>query len=275
MSLEATLATWELSKKQVSSHEKYLLLSLARRAGEDHTCWPSVQRMCDDTGLDRKTVISLRQDLIDKKIIKYTGEMKGRSGQIKVMQLPYVYEWEQKRNSPRLNDKDDFYVVTSPKNGTGKKLNSPKNGTGTSPKNGTGTSPKNGTLNIKGEKNKGKERARASRVFAPSGSYCPGTADLLLSDEACDAANKKNMDIERLAFSFMAYAKSAGWIRSDWKAAFFKWVIDEKVTTSSNVFGFRRQEQGQQHVHQPKYRDFTQERLDREAAEERRTQQMK
>jgi DNA-binding transcriptional MocR family regulator len=163
MSLEATLATWELPKKQVSSHEKYLLLSLARRAGEDHTCWPSIRRMCEDTGLDRKTVISIRQSLEHKGLIKYTGEMKGRSGQVPVMQLPYVYDWEKKRNSPRLHDQEDLHALTSPKSGTGKTSTSPKTGTGTSTENGTGTSPKNGTLNIKGEYKRGNKSSYASR----------------------------------------------------------------------------------------------------------------
>lgn len=155
MSLEATLATWELTKKQVSSQEKLFLLSLARRAGEDHTSWPSIQRMVEDTSQDRKTIVSIRQALIDRGYLVYTGEMKGRSKQIPVMRLQYVDAWEQKRNSPRLSDTDDLRVPTSPKNGTGKTSNSTENGMGTSPKNGTGTSTENGTLNIKGEYKRG------------------------------------------------------------------------------------------------------------------------
>jgi hypothetical protein len=146
MSMEATLATWELTKKQVNPREKFLLLSLARRAGEDHTCWPSIKRMVEDTGFDRKTVVEVRQSLIDKKLLKYTGRMVGRSAQIPEMQLLYVEQWEQKRNSPRLNDEDEPVDNLSTKSVT-----SPKNGTGTSPKNGTGTSTENGTLNSKYE----------------------------------------------------------------------------------------------------------------------------
>lgn len=147
MSMEATLATWELTKKIVNSREKFFLLSLARRAGEDHTCWPSIKRMVEDTGFDRKTIVDLRQALIDKKLVKYTGRMVGRSHQIPEMQLLYVQEWENRRNSPRLQD-DEEPVDKSASN----RLTSPKNGTGTSPKNGTGTSTENGTLNSKEEK---------------------------------------------------------------------------------------------------------------------------
>jgi hypothetical protein len=160
MSLEATLATWELTKNEISSSEKFLLLSLARRAGEEHTCWPSIRRIVEDTGFNRKTVIDLRQSLIDKKLLTYTGRMVGRSGQIPEMKLLYVERWEQKRNSPRLRDQQNHSSKPSAKSGTGPKNepvdNSPpknvtgtKNGTGTSPNIGTGTSPEIGTLNNK------------------------------------------------------------------------------------------------------------------------------
>ena len=144
MSMEATLATWELKKSQVNSREKFFLLMLARRAGEDHTCWPSIARMLEDTGFDRKTLIDLRQDLINRKLISYTGRMVGRSKQIPEMMLNYVQKWEKERNSPRLKDDNE-----SVDNSTIVSL--------TSPKNGTGTSPKNGTLNSKEEyKNRNK-----------------------------------------------------------------------------------------------------------------------
>lgn len=119
MSVEATLATWRLTKKQVSSTEKLFLLSCANRAGESHECWPSIKRLCADTGMDRKTVISVRQSTIDKGLLAYTGSFRGRSGQIPVMQLTYVD-----------NSVSEFTSTES--------TTSPKNGTSTSPKNGTG-----------------------------------------------------------------------------------------------------------------------------------------
>lgn len=118
MSLEATLATWEL--EELCSTEKLLLLSLARRAGEAHECWPSVRRICSDTGLDRKSVISHRQNLISKGLIAYTGEMKGRSLQVPVMHLIYVDIWEQKETVPLL--------TLVPKRGLFKSLPIPKGG---------------------------------------------------------------------------------------------------------------------------------------------------
>ena len=139
MSLEATLATWELTKHEVNSREKFLLLSLARRAGEEHTCWPSIKRIVEDTGFDRKTVVDVRQSLIDKKLLKYTGRMVGRSGQIPEMRLLYVDQWEQKRNSPLMSDEKQPVDNSAPKRVT-------------STENGTGTSTENGTLNSKEEK---------------------------------------------------------------------------------------------------------------------------
>ncbi len=140
MSVEATLATWRLTKKQVSSTEKLFLLSCANRAGESHECWPSIKRLCADTGMDRKTVISVRQSTIDKGLLAYTGSFRGRSGQIPVMQLTYVD-----------NSVSEFTSTES--------TTSPKNGTSTSPKNGTGdqsqkrdTESKRG--NLKEEPNK-------------------------------------------------------------------------------------------------------------------------
>lgn len=119
MSVEATLATWRLPKSKVTSTEKLFLLACANRAGEAHECWPSVKRISADTGLERKTILKARQSVIDKKLLEYSGEFKGRSGQIPVMRLTYV--------------DDSLSEFTSTKNGT-----SPKNGTGTCPKNGTG-----------------------------------------------------------------------------------------------------------------------------------------
>ena len=144
MSFEATLATWELEKSQVSSLERLLLLSFARRSGESCECWPSVKRICADTGMDRKHVISNRQKLIAKGLLIYTGEMRGKAKQIPVMKLLYVDEWNRKRNAPKfIEEEDEDTFVFNEKS------------TGTSTGNGIVTSTGNGTLNIKEEKERG------------------------------------------------------------------------------------------------------------------------
>ena len=179
MSMEASLATWELTKKDVNSIEKLLLLSFARRAGEEHTCWPSVDRISEDTGLDRKYIISNRQNLINKGFITYTGEMKGRSKQIPVMFLNYVAVWEQKRNSPRLRDDTS--------SGTGNNLNSTSSG--------TGTSTSSGTLNIKEETIMGIEREKQK----------PLSVDNFKTQQILTLCRQKNLDYESELKKFTNY----------------------------------------------------------------------
>jgi hypothetical protein len=135
------------------------------------------------------------------------------------------------------------------------------------------TTGKSGT-NINKQSNtdltKQRERIPAQRDAAPSRTYCPKSKAELVSDEAHEQARKKNLDMDHLADGFMAYAKSRGWKRTDWQAAFLKWVIDEKITTPTNVIKFGNRENGQHNVCPPKLRDYTQERLDREAADEQK-----
>lgn len=130
MSVEATLATWRLPKTRITSSEKLFLLACANRAGESHECWPSLKRLCEDTGLDRKTIIIVRKSVIDKGLLLYTGSFRGKSGQIPVMQLTYVddsvSEFSEK---PPVSDKNmnNSNIATGTENGTG---TGTENGTG-------------------------------------------------------------------------------------------------------------------------------------------------
>jgi hypothetical protein len=79
------------------------------------------------------------------------------------------------------------------------------------------------------KKDSTKEGLEQKRESAPSRkSYCPGLEELIISDTARDIAQQKNLDIVKTALAFMAYAKSNGWLRTDWKAAFEKWLLDER-----------------------------------------------
>lgn len=124
MSIDATIATWKLTKQQVTSTEKLFLLTCADRAGENGVCWPSIKRICADTCLDRKTVIDARQSVIEKGLMEYTGDMIGKTKLIPIMRLTYVIE----RHSEDVN---------STENGTDNYLNSTENGTGNGTENGT------------------------------------------------------------------------------------------------------------------------------------------
>jgi hypothetical protein len=90
MSVCAILATWKLTKKQVTPTQKLILLSYADRAGESFECWPSNSRLEKDTGYDRHTICINKQQLIEKGLISYTGEKKGRTKSIDIIRLNYV-----------------------------------------------------------------------------------------------------------------------------------------------------------------------------------------
>lgn len=94
MSVDAYSFVWKLSKSQVTPFEKLLLLSIADRCGESGECWPSLARLEKDTGICRRALINLRNKVIKKGILRFTGEYRGRRKQIPVMQL-MVNEWRE------------------------------------------------------------------------------------------------------------------------------------------------------------------------------------
>jgi Helix-turn-helix domain len=87
MSIDATRFVWKLSQKAVTPTEKLILLAIADRCGERGECWPSLSRLEKDTGLDRRSIMRHRIKLIAQGILTFTGEYRGKSKQIPVMQL--------------------------------------------------------------------------------------------------------------------------------------------------------------------------------------------
>lgn len=85
MSLDATRWAWQ--QQGLKSSEKLVLLSLADRAGEDMTAFPSIDRMVKDTGLNRKTIIRCFDELEAKGVLLDTGERKGKTKRVKIYQL--------------------------------------------------------------------------------------------------------------------------------------------------------------------------------------------
>lgn len=132
MSVDATRWAW---KVEVSSSTKRLvLLALADRAGEDHTCFPSAVRMTKDTNLNRKTVLTAISDLIEDGLVLDTGDRKGNG--VRVLKLIGVDGRENEVYPKKL---------TSTSFGT-----SPEIGMTSSPEIGMTTNPKNGIQNLKG-----------------------------------------------------------------------------------------------------------------------------
>lgn len=91
MSLDATIWAWKqrIKKNPHASRSavKIVLVSLADRASEDHTCFPSISRLELDTELNRKTILAAIRHLAEVGLITDTGERKGRTKQVKVYRL--------------------------------------------------------------------------------------------------------------------------------------------------------------------------------------------
>lgn len=136
MSVDATIWAWKSPVQ--SSAQRVVLLSMADRAGEGHTCYPSVSRLAQDCCLDRKTVMRAIDQLEQLGLVRDTGSIRGNG--VKVYQLIGVTGRE---DVPRTEKTTSTKSGTSTKNDTSTKI-----GTATSTKNGTSTSTKNGTQNL-------------------------------------------------------------------------------------------------------------------------------
>ncbi|HWY33434.1 MAG TPA: hypothetical protein VNX68_02235 [Nitrosopumilaceae archaeon] len=89
-------------------------------------------------------------------------------------------------------------------------------------------------LHIK--ENTNKIKIKKERESSLRTSYCRGSHDLIISEEAIRICNAKKLDIDKIVYSFMSYANSNGWLRLDWKAAFVKWVTDEREIIVKTIY---------------------------------------
>ncbi len=168
MSIDATRWAWTAPVN--NSSQRLVLLSLADRASDDHTAWPSIERLAKDTVLDKKTVQKVILELIKLSLVKDTGERKGPTKRVRVLKLNGVKGREEcTQNRDDSNDKkaiksnpnnpengnikqpqkrNDSNIGNNPENGT---LNDPKNGVLNDPKNGIQNQPLNLSMNLSGE----------------------------------------------------------------------------------------------------------------------------
>ena len=130
MSIDATSWAWIVPVR--SSAQRLILLSLADRAGEDHKCYPSNKRLAEDTVLNIKTVQKVVNELIELGFVLDTGERKGHTKQVRVLQLVGV--------NSRENNKPNFGTAKQPQ-----KRNDSNNGN--NPESGNLNDPKNGIQN--------------------------------------------------------------------------------------------------------------------------------
>lgn len=127
MSLDATNWAWRIKFPDrkggsLKPLKRLILLSFADRAGEDHTCYPSVKRLEEDTNLDRKTIMKIIAELVEDQLIVDTGERKGQTKQVKVYKLIGVSGRERKtvpttesldQENPDLNSTSSGTVPTT------------------------------------------------------------------------------------------------------------------------------------------------------------------
>ncbi|HCC8380810.1 TPA: helix-turn-helix domain-containing protein [Acinetobacter baumannii] len=117
MSIDAT--RWAWTAEVQSSTQRLVLLSLADRAGEEHTAWPSIERLAKDTVLDKKTVQKVILELISLGLVCDTGDRTGPTKRVRVLKLIGVPGREDYSKDSSKTD-----VKTENKN----KVNTPKNG---------------------------------------------------------------------------------------------------------------------------------------------------
>lgn len=120
MSLDATRWAWKAPVE--NSSQRLVLLSLADRAGEHHTAWPSIRRLSRDTSLNEKTVQKTLLELIKSGLIIDTGERTGPTKRVKILKLNGVKgreECTQNRDSSKFK-KGSQFKSKNPKTGTAK-----------------------------------------------------------------------------------------------------------------------------------------------------------
>lgn len=161
MSVDATRWAWAAPVK--NAPQRLILLSLADRSGEDHKCYPSNKRLADDTVLNLKTVQKAVNELIEMGLIFDTGERKGNTKQVRVLQLIGVHsrEYNQpnngvvKQTQKRVNTKNgndtENGLVKPPITNPNLEDNEPKNGICNEPKNGLGNLSLNLSMNLSSE----------------------------------------------------------------------------------------------------------------------------
>ena len=148
MSIDATRWAWTAPVN--NSSQRLVLLSLADRASDDHTAWPSIERLAKDTVLDKKTVQKVILELIKLSLVKDTGERKGPTKRVRVLKLNGVKGREEcTQNRDDSNDKKA--IKSNPNNPENGNIKQPQkrndSNIGNNPENGTLNDPKNGVLN--------------------------------------------------------------------------------------------------------------------------------
>ncbi len=127
MSRIATDWVWRQEIKPATL--KLILLAVADRADEQHRCFPSIERLVADTGLNRKTVLTGLNSLTESGLIIDTGERRGKTGRVKVYQMTIGNE-----TVPKAEPLNSTEIGMVPKTESSRKRNHPEIGRETVPK---------------------------------------------------------------------------------------------------------------------------------------------
>lgn len=236
MSVDATRWAWMASPSK--SSELLVLLSMADRAGDDHTCWPSIARIVKDTKLNEKTVNTALKGLIEQDLIVDTGRRMGGTGRVKVYQLvgvqgrdelqerPVNTKKKVKNNKPEIGGIKNDDKSNTPKNGILPFLpcNTPEIG-GTKYPQYRGSEPI--TLEPNKEPNNilGSPPANATKKQSTN---CPYPNDFSVDQSMVDWLNEKRItapwQLETEKFANHHIAK--GSMFKDWRAAWRTWMLN-------------------------------------------------
>ena len=115
MSIDATRWAWTAPVN--NSSQRLVLLSLADRASDEHTAWPSIERLAKDTVLDKKTVQKVILELINLGLIKDTGDRKGPTKRVRVLKLNGVKGREEYTQIQNDSNTPKTGILNNPKNG--------------------------------------------------------------------------------------------------------------------------------------------------------------
>jgi len=216
-----------------TSAQRLVLLSLADRAGEQHTAWPSMERLAADTVLNLKTVKKVVNELIEIGLILDTGKRTGPTGRVRILQLIGVQSRDQKQKNVDSNSTDigSIGLPNKPKNGTIKQDQKRDDYPpviapildGNEPKNGTLNEPNIGSLNLS---------LNLSMNLSEKHDWIPNQKQLETKIKI--AGQEKNLELifglpsfEFELSSFNSYFDGKGLSESQKLHKFTAWIIDK------------------------------------------------
>ncbi|HHJ4378098.1 TPA: helix-turn-helix domain-containing protein [Citrobacter freundii] len=215
MSRAATDWAWGLELK---ASQKLLMLSLADRADESHCCYPSIQRLVKDTGMDRKTIGKWVSQMIDDGLITDTGDRKGKTKQVRVLRLNIEVKEAQKRNSTENGNDPNFGHETSPNLDTKRSQNWDTESV-IEPNIEPTLSGRDGFVSD----------AAKRRIGISPGGEIPLPPMFKPNEEHIAMAREKGVSIETELLNFKDYHAARGTMLLDWNSAFRVWIRNARV----------------------------------------------